>query len=73
MQDAGLVRREVPPRDRRSIDVVMTDAGRARFLEARRLHGRGIAQRFCAHITPEEGRVLRDALERVRRANEPPA
>jgi DNA-binding MarR family transcriptional regulator len=70
LEEAGLVRREVPRHDRRAIDVVMTDAGRERFLEARHLHGRGIDRLFCAHITPEEGRVLLAALARVRVAAE---
>ena len=66
MEEAGLVRREVPPGDRRSIDVVMTAAGRKRFQQARKLHRRGIDRVFCRHLSPDEGEVLTAILSRLK-------
>jgi DNA-binding MarR family transcriptional regulator len=66
MQAAGLVRREVPPGDRRSIDVVLTDEGRRRFEQARAVHRRGIDEHFCAHVSDEEAATLLDVLGRLR-------
>jgi DNA-binding MarR family transcriptional regulator len=69
MQEAGLVRREVPPEDRRSIDVVLTSDGRRRFREARAVHRAGIERHFCAHIDDDEAASLIALLGRLR----PPA
>lgn len=68
MQEAGLVRREVPPEDRRSIDVVLTDAGRRRFRDARAVHRAGIERHFCAHIDDDEAASLIELLGRLRAA-----
>lgn len=68
MQEAGLVRREVPPEDRRSIDVVLTDAGRRRFRDARAVHRGGIERHFCAHIDDDEAASLIELLGRLRAA-----
>jgi DNA-binding MarR family transcriptional regulator len=68
MEAAGLVRREVPPADRRSIDVVMTDEGRRQFAELRAFHRAGIERHFCAHITEAEADQLIDVLGRLRAA-----
>jgi DNA-binding MarR family transcriptional regulator len=67
----GLVERVVPPGDRRSVEVVMTQAGRRRFEEARRIHRRGIEQWFVDRITVEEGRLLLEVLGRLRDGAEP--
>jgi DNA-binding MarR family transcriptional regulator len=66
MEGAGLVVRSVPPGDRRSIDVVLTDAGRRRFAEARAVHRRGIDEHFCAHVSDEEAALLIDLFGRLR-------
>jgi DNA-binding MarR family transcriptional regulator len=68
MEEAGLVRREVPAGDRRSIDVVLTPAGRRRFEEARAVHRRGIDEHFCAHVSDEEAAALLDLFGRLRAA-----
>jgi DNA-binding MarR family transcriptional regulator len=69
MEEAGLVRREAPPGDRRSIDVVMTDEGRHRFAQWRAFHRAGIERHFCSHITEEEAEQLMDILGRLRGAH----
>ena len=66
MEEAGLVRREVPQGDRRSIDVVLTAAGRARFEAARAVHRRGIDQYFCAHVSDDEAALLVEVFGRLR-------
>lgn len=66
LAETGLVRREVPPEDRRAVDVVMTDAGRERFRAARHAHRRGIERHFCAKISDDEARTLLDILGRIR-------
>lgn len=68
MEAAGLVRREVPPTDRRSIDVVLTDEGRRRFEQAAAVHRRGIERHFCAHISDEEATKLLELFGRLRAA-----
>jgi DNA-binding MarR family transcriptional regulator len=68
MEEAGLVRREVPSGDRRSIDVVLTDAGRRRLEEAGAVHRRGIDEHFCSHVSDEEAAALLDLFGRLRAA-----
>jgi DNA-binding MarR family transcriptional regulator len=68
MEEAGLVRREVPVDDRRSIDVVLTEEGQRRFRAARAVHRRGIERHFCAHLSDAEAASLIGILDRVRSA-----
>jgi len=68
LEDAGLVRREVPREDRRSVEVVMTDEGRRRFEEARPFHRAGIDRWFCSQLTKREGAELAELLTRVNAA-----
>jgi DNA-binding MarR family transcriptional regulator len=68
MEQAGLVRREIPPGDRRSIDVVLTEEGRRRFEEAAAVHRRGIDRHFCAHVSDDEAATLIELFARLRAA-----
>jgi DNA-binding MarR family transcriptional regulator len=68
MEVAGLVRREVPPGDRRAIDVVLTATGRERFERVASLHRAGIERDFCAHISEAEAETLIAVLGRLRAA-----
>lgn len=61
MEEAGLVRRERPPMDRRVILVHVTPEGTAALGSARAVHRRGIQEHFIRHLN---GRDLA-ALERV--------
>jgi DNA-binding MarR family transcriptional regulator len=70
MEAAGLVRREVPPGDRRAIDVVLTDAGRERFATVRAFHREGIRRHFTEHISELEAEQLIAVLGRLRAAVE---
>ena len=65
MEDAGLVERQVPPDDRRSIVVVMTPRGDEALQAARRVHRRGIYEHFAQHLDERDFEALRDVLENV--------
>src|SRR6266536_6604914 len=65
MEEAGLVRRVRPKNDRRSILVLLTDAGRKTMERARRHHRHGIEQHFSRHLTDADIRALTRALEKI--------
>jgi DNA-binding MarR family transcriptional regulator len=65
MQEAGLVRRERCPSDRRGAFAVLTDQGRTVLRRAAPVHLRGIQQHFAAHLDSEEARVLASLLGKV--------
>src|SRR5881409_971136 len=50
MEDADLVRRVRHENDRRSVRVVLTDAGRKTLERARRHHRHGIEEHFARHL-----------------------
>ena len=71
MEEAGLVRRVRPERDRRSILVLLTEEG-TKTMERARLHHRdGIDRHFSRHLTDAEVRALTKALEKVSRHARP--
>jgi DNA-binding MarR family transcriptional regulator len=70
MEEAGLLRREPTPDDRRAIEIALTDAGKRRFEEANAVHWRGIQEHFVAHLDEAEGEVLARLLQRVKEAND---
>ena len=65
MEDAGLVRRVRPEHDRRTILVVLTDAGTEMMRRARRYHREGIEHHFSQYLTDNEIKTLTRALEKV--------
>ena len=65
MQQEGLVERRSCPTDRRGVEAVITERGRARLREAAPVHLRGIREHFTDHLTDEESDVLARALGRV--------
>jgi DNA-binding MarR family transcriptional regulator len=65
MEAADLVRRVRPPNDRRSVRVVLTEAGRATLERARRHHRHGIEQHFARHLDDADVEALARALEKV--------
>lgn len=65
MEEAGLVRRVRPERDRRTILVVLTDRGRETMERARRHHRHGIEQHFARHLDDEDIAAMTLALEKV--------
>jgi len=65
MEEEGLVRRVRPAHDRRSILVVLTDAGTEKRDQARRHHRDGIERHFSQHLSDAEIRVLARAFQKV--------
>jgi len=62
IEEAGLVRRERVPGDRRGVSVVLTSEGAAAYEQAMERHMRDIEREFGARLTPEEHRAVADAL-----------
>jgi DNA-binding MarR family transcriptional regulator len=62
---AGLVVREVNPRDRRSAYAAITDAGRARLRAAAPTYLDGIRRHFTAQMTEREAQVVATGLGKV--------
>ena len=66
MEEAGLVRRERPPDDRRVVQVSITSAGLETLQAARAVHRRGIKEHFIQHLDERALVALAHALENVR-------
>lgn len=65
MEREGLITRESCPSDLRGTNAVLTDAGYERLRAAAPTHLRGVREHLVDLLTPEEIRVLGDALGRV--------
>jgi DNA-binding MarR family transcriptional regulator len=66
MEEAGLVRRERPPDDRRVVKVSVTATGLEALQAARAVHRRGIDEHFVQHVGVRELAALAQTLEKVR-------
>ena len=62
LEEAGLVRREACPSDRRVIYAVLTDAGHAKVREARPTHLRGVGELFVDRFDDAQLHALRELL-----------
>jgi DNA-binding MarR family transcriptional regulator len=69
LERRGLVTRTVCDEDRRGMEVGLTPEGRDVFLEAGRLHYRGIEEHFGTHLSGGELATITEALTRVAEAN----
>ena len=58
LEEEGLVRRVRPENDRRSILVVLTDAGRKMLDQARTSHRRSIEKHFASHLSDSDVKAL---------------
>jgi DNA-binding MarR family transcriptional regulator len=65
LEKASFVERTECPSDRRGTFAAITPAGRAALAEAQPVHGRGIAEHFAAHVTPDELAVLGPVFKRL--------
>jgi DNA-binding MarR family transcriptional regulator len=65
MEEAGLVRRERPERDRRVIEIVLTEEGSAALQGARVIHRRGIYEHFAQHLDGRSVAALAHELDKV--------
>jgi DNA-binding MarR family transcriptional regulator len=70
MERAGLVVRSPSAGDRRSIDISLTDEGRALFQRAAATHVAGIEEHFARHLSPGDGAALLGALANLPAARE---
>jgi DNA-binding MarR family transcriptional regulator len=66
MEEAGLVRRERPPGDRRVVEVFITPQGIEALHAARAVHHRGIREHFVQHLDQRDLAALAHTLEKVR-------
>jgi DNA-binding MarR family transcriptional regulator len=71
LEGAGLLERQVNPKDRRSSFAAITSAGRSRLRRAAPVYLRAIEGHFLSHLDPDEIRVLTRALTKVLQAEEP--
>ena len=67
MEDAGLVRREIPAHDRRATYAHVTDKGREVLERAAPIHMAKVDEYFHAHLSDEEIDVLARAMAKVLR------
>ena len=65
LEQAGLLRREPDPADRRGSFAILTDEGAAMRERMWPIYARGIAEHFGKHLNDEEVYVLTGALKRV--------
>ena len=65
MEEAGLVRRVRPAHDRRSILIVVTEAGTKKLDQARRNHRDGIQRHFSQHLTDADIKVFASAFQKI--------
>ncbi len=65
LEQKGLVRREVPPENRRCFLIVLTPAGEEVFTRTFPIHIAHLKERF-QHLTPEELQEIRSTLQKVR-------
>ena len=67
MEEAGLVRRERPPDDRRVVRVLITPKGIETLQAAREVHHLSIHQHFTEHLSDRELTGVANALGKVHR------
>lgn len=65
LENAGLLRREPDPADRRGSFAVLTDEGAAMRERMWPIYARGIAEHFGEHLDDEEAKTLTRSLKRV--------
>ncbi|MFD7003875.1 FCD domain-containing protein [Streptomyces mirabilis] len=65
MQEAGLLRREPSPHDRRNVYVVLTDLGRDVFLRATPVHHAAVQRHFGSWLSDDEIASIGRGLQKV--------
>ena len=70
VEEEGLVRREVPPDDRRATYAVLTDAGRAVAQRGFPVYVEAVDRLFQDYVTDEEAEVLVRVWNRVLEGND---
>jgi DNA-binding MarR family transcriptional regulator len=62
VENAGYVRRESVPGDRRGVFVILTPEGERTFIAAMRQHRSDVERAFGGRLSPEQHRAVADAL-----------
>ena len=65
LENAGLLKRERCPSDRRGAFAVLTDKGLAMQEEMWTVYAAGIAEYFGNHLSIEESQIMQQALSRI--------
>jgi DNA-binding MarR family transcriptional regulator len=65
MEEAGLVRREPCPNDKRGVIVVLTDRGEEELQCAAPIHLHGVKELFTRHLTDEENDAMYHAFRKI--------
>ena len=65
MVEAGLVRRESTPDDRRGVYAVLTDRGREALDEVHPAHGQAVEEHFLRHLDDADADALSRAFEKI--------
>lgn len=65
MEEAGLVKREPCPDDRRGVFVVLTPEGEAAYQSAAPVHRRGVNKYFAGQITDDEAATMSSVFSRM--------
>lgn len=65
LEEAGLLRREPTPDDRRGAYAALTDKGKEALRKAWPVYARGIAQHFARYLSAAEAEVVREAFGRM--------
>ena len=72
MENAGLIRREPSPEDRRGYYAIITDQGSRLYSRAKRIHGQGIHEHFTQYLNEADAQALHALIKKVRHGNELP-
>jgi DNA-binding MarR family transcriptional regulator len=65
--DCGLVSRSPSDRDKRAVDLTLTQLGKTRLRAARAVQSRQVRELFADQMDDREAAILRDVLRRLRR------
>ncbi len=68
IENAGYVRRENVPGDRRGVFVILTPEGERVFVAAMRQHRSDIERAFGSRLNPDQHRAVAEALAQFRRS-----
>jgi DNA-binding MarR family transcriptional regulator len=65
MEEAGLVRRDPCPEDKRGVFVTLTEHGEEELRCAAPIHLRGVKELFTRHLTADENEAMHRALSKI--------
>ena len=69
LEEAGYIRREATPEDRRAVFIALTEEGKSAFMAALPGNRRRVEEVFIRHLNDKDFRALHRALSKVYEAN----